>query len=58
MEAEPPYGDIVRVTCSPFAIVNWALQYSDRVEVLQPEPVREQVIEKIKNLNQKYGLEH
>lgn len=57
-ETEPPYGDIVRVTCSPFAIVNWVLQYSDRVEVLQPEPVREQVIEKIKNLNQKYGLEY
>lgn len=55
-ETQPPYGDIVRVICSPFAMVNWALQYSDRVEVLQPEEVREQVMEKIKNLNQKYGL--
>ena len=56
-ETEPPYGDIVRVVCSPFAMVNWALQYSDRVEVLQPEAVRDQVIKKIKNLNKKYGLE-
>lgn len=55
-ETEPPYGDIVRVVCSPFAMVNWALQYSDRVEVLEPASVREKVIEKLKNLNQKYGL--
>lgn len=50
-ETEPPYGDIVRVRCSPFAMVNWSLQYSDRVEVLAPAPVREAVIRKIKNLN-------
>ena len=56
-ETEPPYGDIVSVTCSPFAMVNWALQYSDRVEVLQPQAVREQVSEKIKNLCRKYHLE-
>ena len=56
-EAEPPYGDIVQVRCSPFAMVNWALQYSDWVEVLEPEAVRKQVVKKIKNLNRKYGLE-
>ena len=56
-ETEPPYGDIVRVVCSPFGMVNWALQYSDRVEVLQPEPVREQVRERIKNLCRSYDLE-
>lgn len=56
-ETDPPYGDIVRVVCSPFGMVNWALQYSDRVEVLKPEVVREQVIEKIKNLTQKYDVE-
>lgn len=56
-ETTPPYGDIVRVVCSPFAMVNWALQYSDRVEVLEPETVREQVLEKIKNLSKKYGIE-
>lgn len=50
-------GDIVRVICSPFGMVNWALQYSDRVEVLEPPEVREAVVEKIKRLNKKYGVE-
>ena len=54
---EPPYGDIVRVTCSPWGMVNWALQFSDRVEVLVPPEVREQVAEKIRALNEKYGIE-
>lgn len=56
-DAEPPYGDIVKVVCSPFAMVNWALQYSDRVEVLEPESVRKRVIEKIKKLTEKYEIE-
>jgi len=56
-ETEPPCGDIVRVWCSPFSMVNWALQYSDRVEVLEPKEVREEVIEKIKRLEEKYGIE-
>ena len=56
-ETEPPYGDIVSVVCSPFGMVNWALQYSDRVEVLKPEAVRSQVIEKIKNLTKKYAVD-
>lgn len=55
-ETESPYGDIVRVWCSPFAMVNWALQYSDRVEVLEPKGVREKVIEKIRNLERKYEI--
>lgn len=50
----PPYDDIVEVDCSPYAMVNWALQYSDRVEVLEPESVRSKVIEKIENLTKKY----
>ena len=56
-ETEPPYGDIVRVMCSPFGMVNWALQYSDRVEVLEPKEVREALEEKIIKLNRKYGIE-
>lgn len=56
-EEEAPYGDIVRVRCSEFGIINWALQYSDRVEVLDPPEIREKIIEKIINLNKKYGLE-
>jgi predicted DNA-binding transcriptional regulator YafY len=55
-ETEPPYGDIVRVTCSPYGMVNWALQYSGRVEVLEPQSVREAVAEKIRALNEKYRI--
>ena len=40
---------------SPFAMVNWALQYSDRVEVLEPESIRQQVAEKVRKLYEKYG---
>lgn len=54
-ETEPPYGDIVRVMCSPFGMVNWALQYADLVEVLEPTSVREAVKEKLERLNRKYG---
>lgn len=49
--------DYVVVKCSPKAMVHWALQYSDRVEVLQPEHVRRQVIEQIKKLNEKYKID-
>ncbi len=55
-EKTAPYDDIVKVECSPFAMVHWALQYSDRVEVIAPEDVRNDVIEKIRNLNVKYGV--
>ena len=48
-------SDIVEVMCSPFAMVNWALQYSDRVEVLEPESIRQQVAEKVRKLYEKYG---
>lgn len=47
---------IVKVKASPFGMINWALQYSDRVEILEPLSVREQVINKIKNLNIKYEV--
>ena len=55
-EEEEPFGDIVLVKCSPYAMVNWALQYSDRVEVLQPECVRQAVVEKIEKLCGKYKI--
>ena len=54
-EKESPYDDVVRVVCSPFGMVNWALQYSDRVEVVEPEKVREMVVKKVKRLSKKYG---
>ncbi len=53
-EKMPPYDDIVKVRCSPYGIVNWALQYSDRVEVVAPEEVRKLVKEKIEKLVEKY----
>ena len=56
-EKTAPYDDIVKVECSPLAMVHWALQYSDKVEVVAPENVRNDVIEKIRNLNVKYGME-
>ena len=56
-EKEPPFADIVRVNCSPYAMANWAMQYSGRVEVLEPQSVRESIIEKIQALNQKYCVE-
>lgn len=53
-EKTDPFDDIVEVKCSPFAMVNWALQYSDRVEVVEPESVKNMVIEKVKKLMNKY----
>lgn len=52
-----PYDDYIKVKCSPFGMVNWALQYSDRVEVVGPPSVKDQVIKKIEALNGKYGVE-
>ena len=49
--------DIVRVKCSPYAMANWALQYSDRVEVISPADVRDAVADKIRKLNEKYQIE-
>ena len=55
-DTEDTEYDIVRVLCSPYAMANWALQYSDRVEVLSPESVRNAVLDKIQNLEKKYKL--
>lgn len=56
-EQEAPFDDIVQVECSPYAMVHWALQYSERVEVIEPVSIRNDIIEKIKELNQKYKLQ-
>ena len=55
-EKEPPYDDIVRVECSPYGMAHWALQYSELVEILEPESLREDIKSKIKALNEKYSL--
>lgn len=45
---------IVKVKCPAFAMENWALQYSGRVEVLEPKSVREAVKNRVKALAEKY----
>lgn len=39
--------DEVEVTCSHNAMVNWAIQYSDKVEVIRPESLRKKIMEKL-----------
>ncbi len=46
--------EIVTVNCSPSEMVNWALKYSDRVEVLEPQIVRVEVRERVKKLSRMY----
>jgi RNA polymerase sigma factor (sigma-70 family) len=45
--------DIVRVKTSPTMIVHWALQYADKVEILDEE-IRQKIREEIENLGGKY----
>ncbi len=47
--------DQVEVECSPFGMLHWALQYSDRVEVLAPEELREEIREEVRKLEEKYA---
>lgn len=47
-------GDIVRVRCSKYGIVSWAVQYGDLVEVISPESVIEEIKKKIETLKGKY----
>lgn len=46
--------DLIQVRCPAFAMENWAMQYSDRVEVLEPAEVRNRIKRKVKALNKKY----
>lgn len=55
-EDTPPYDDIVRVECSPYGMAHWALQYSELVEVLEPESLRNDIKDKIRSLNSKYSV--
>lgn len=47
--------DLIRVCCSPNAIINWALQYSDYVEVVEPVEIRNAVVKRLKDTLEKYG---
>lgn len=53
-EETPPYDDIVKVRCSPESMTHWALQYSERVEVLEPADLRERIAGMVRELGEKY----
>ena len=53
-EKMPPYSHIVQVKCSPIAMVNLALEYGNRIEVIEPEFVRKMIVDTIKELVRKY----
>lgn len=46
--------DCVEVKCVPEAMVSWAMQCSDFVEVLQPESLRQKIQEKCRALAERY----
>jgi len=46
--------DQVEVAYSHFGMLHWALQYSDRVEVLAPEELREDIRKEVRKLEEKY----
>lgn len=47
--------DIVAVRCTSFGMENFAMQYADRMEVLEPLELREKIREKVQRLAEKYG---
>jgi len=47
---------VISVNCSPWSMKQWALQYSEHVEVLEPEYLRNEIKEIIKELNKKYEI--
>lgn len=49
-------GAIIVVKASKLAMVNFALQYSDRIEIIKPVEIRNMVIDKINNLQRKYEV--
>lgn len=51
---EPGY-DIVAVRCTSFGMENFAMQYADRLEVLEPLDLREKIRNKAKTLAERYG---
>lgn len=48
--------DEIEVECSPNAMANWAMQFSDYIEVKNPPQVRELVVKKINAITKKYTL--
>ena len=46
--------DCIKVKCVPEAMISWAMQCSDFVEVLRPESLRRKIQEKCKELVERY----
>lgn len=46
--------EFVTVHCSPSEMLNWALYYSDRVEIVEPEMLRHDIKERVRQLNKTY----
>ena len=46
--------EIVTVECAPSEMVNWALHYSDRVEILEPDFLKHDIKERVRNLSKMY----
>lgn len=46
--------DCIKVKCVPEAMISWAMQCSDFVEVLRPESLRQKIQEKCKELAERY----
>lgn len=49
-------SQLVHIKCSPWAMTNFAMQYSEQVEVIAPPHVREAVMNRIKLMCGKYGV--
>lgn len=47
--------DEVEVVCSAHAIMDWAIQFSDRVEIIRPFSIRQKILEKAEELSRKYS---
>ncbi len=47
--------DEVEVVCSEHAMIDWAMQFCDRVEVIRPQSVRKKIKEKTEMLYGKYS---
>ena len=46
--------DEVTVVCSQQAILDWAIQFSGRIEILRPRTIRKKILEKAQTLMQQY----
>lgn len=46
--------DMIRVVCSPYGIINWAMQYSEFVEVIEPQDIREKIRDRLQETLKNY----